>query len=129
MRKKIKLINNGVTSIIYEPEYTGVKLDFINLQDMNGQDIFVGDILYCKNTDTYFTVFEMPGGYCIEGNPKFFGLHEDSDPFPIVESISEPQTSSFIRESCSVVGDIYTSKELYKSIKDEYKNFSKKTSK
>ena len=58
----------------------------IRLSDKNGIDIHVGDILYWNDKDTYFTVFEVPGGYAIESNPKSFGLYDPDDPFPVYES-------------------------------------------
>lgn len=95
----------------------------IRLSDKNGIDIHVGDILYWNDKDTYFTVFEVPGGYAIESNPKSFGLYDQNDPFPVYESTGDAQTASFIRNSLEVIGDIYTNSELYNKIKDEYGTF------
>ena len=92
----------------------------IRLSDCKGKDICVGDILYDSERHVYYTVFEVPGGFAIEGNPECFGLYSDSDPFPIYESTADPQTSSYIRSSCEVIGNIEDNKNLYNKIRDEY---------
>ena len=95
----------------------------IRLSDKNGIDIHVGDILYWSDRDTYFTVFEVPGGYAIESNPKSFGLYDPNDPFPVYESTGDAQTASFMSSNLEVIGNIYTNSELYNKIKDEYRAF------
>lgn len=103
----------------------------IRLSDKNGIDIWVGDILYWNDRDTYFTVFEVPGGYAIESNPKSFGLYDPSDPFPVYESTGDAQNASFIQSSLEIIGNIYLNEELYNKIKNEYGTFkeNRKTSK
>lgn len=95
----------------------------IRLSDKNGIDIHVDDILYWSDKDTYFTVFEVPGGYAIESNPRSFGLYDQNDPFPVYESTGDAQTASFISSNLEVIGDIYMNSELYNKIKDEYRAF------
>lgn len=95
----------------------------IRLSDKNGVSICVGDILYWKDKDTYFTVFEVPGGYGIESNPKSFGLYDPDDPFPVYESTGDAQTASFIQGNLEVIGNIYLNNELHNKIKDEYRTF------
>lgn len=95
--------------------------DCINLKDSNGVDIYVNDILYCSQCDTYYTVFEVPGGYAIESNPKSFGIYDKNDLMPVYESTADPQTSSYISMNLKVIGNIHENKELYNKIKDEYK--------
>lgn len=95
----------------------------IRLSDKNGIDIHVDDILYWSDKDTYFTVFEVPGGYAIESNPRSFGLYDRNDPFPVYESTGDAQTASFISSNLEVIGNIYMNSELYNKIKDEYRAF------
>lgn len=102
----------------------------IRLTDKNEVSIRVGDILYWKDRDTYFTVFEVPGGYAIESNPRSFGLYDSNDNFPVYESTGDAQTASFISNNLEVIGNIHTNSDLYNEIKDEYRTFkeNRKTS-
>lgn len=118
-KRLIKIIKDEMTSLEYIefPDNSNVSID---LTDTDGNQIFVGDILYDSNSDTYFTVFEVPGGFAIESNPKSFGLYDLNDPFPCYESTADRQTASYIQGNCVVAGNIDSHKLLYDKIKSMY---------
>lgn len=122
MEKYKRVIDNGICYIKREIlcHMDGMD-DCIRLKDIDGTDIFVNDILYCDKSDTYYTVFEVPGGYAIESNPKSFGIYDKDDLMPVYESTADPQASSYISMNLKVIGNIHENKELYNKIKDEYK--------
>lgn len=120
----IRIIEDGVIKVHDIAKYYDVEMDSIELKDNSGTEIFVGDILYNSYTDTYHTVFKVPGGYAIESNPKSFGIydhfHNNKTEMTLVyESTGDPQTSSYISQSCKVIGNIYEG-TLYNDIKSLY---------
>lgn len=88
-----------------------VLLPYINLSDKEGNKLYVGDIIE-GHRNIRHTIFEVPGGYAIEGSPHIFGFHKEDDQFPVYDPTSDMQTSLYISESCIRIGNIYENPEL-----------------
>lgn len=83
---------------------------YINLTDIDGQKIYVGDILQRADTNGKiyrYKVFEVPGGFGI--NEHQDDLNKKSIPF--YAGTSDMQTASFI-QGIKIVGNIHENKEL-----------------
>lgn len=119
MKVLVKIIENGISRLDYHTYPLNFK-QCIDLCDSDDNMIFVDDILYDSTSDTYFTVFKVPGGFAIESNPKSFGLYDENDQFPVYESTGDAQTSSYVKSNCVVVGNISTHQDLYNKIKSDY---------
>ena len=70
----------------------------IELNDMEGNSIFVSDILE-DLTGRYYIVFKVKGGFAVN-------QWQDKD-FSFFESTANNQEASYISSSCKIVGNIY----------------------
>ena len=85
-------------------QYTGQK-------DKDGKEIYEGDILKenCPRGNIYI-VRQVAGGFAIN-------TFQDQDP-NFWESTADRQTSGYIQENCTVVGNIHDNPELLKESTD-----------
>lgn len=77
-------------------------LQFTGLIDKNGVEIFEGDILEDKSRSCKYNVFRVSGGFAINTHQNDFNRHT-----PFYTAISDMQTTSYIKGSCEVIGNIY----------------------
>lgn len=85
-------------------QYTGLK-------DKNGKEIYENDIISDGNTK--FRVYSVAGGFAIKA-PYWASCMEDfkfGDEL-IIQPLADAQTMSYIKESCTVIGNIHETPEL-----------------
>ena len=105
----------GYSYIFWQGNTTPVRADsvsqFSGLHDKNGKAIFEGDILeYVKlgGSKIFYKVFYKKGGLVIN-------IHQDDfkkDNPLFYEPIADMQTSGFIEQNCTIIGNIYEHSHL-----------------
>lgn len=74
---------------------------YINLKDMNGDEIYENDMLIDMNNGNYFNVFRVAGGFGINIHKSDFNF--DKKPSIFYDSIGDMQTASYISGNCEVI--------------------------
>lgn len=91
-----------------------ILMQYIGLKDMDGNKIFVGDILEEQNDfrpiKRKYKVFNVQGGFAINTHQDDF--YRKVDCILFYESTAHMQTASFIHSNCKVIGNIYEHLEL-----------------
>ena len=88
-----------------------ILMQFTGLHDKNGKEIYEGDILEYVRLDgskIFYKVFYKKGGLVIN-------IHQDDfkkDNPLFYEPIADMQTSGFIEQNCTIIGNIYENPEL-----------------
>jgi hypothetical protein len=91
--------NGYGVSIPYQPHI--ILLQFIELTDKNGVEIYDGDILEDKSRKWKYNVFKVKGGFAINTHQNDFNR---TTPF---YTAFDMQTTSYINGNCEVTGNIY----------------------
>lgn len=86
-------------------------MQFTGLKDKNGKEIYENDVISDGNTK--FRVYSVAGGFAIKA-PYWASCMEDfkfGDEL-IIQPLADAQTMSYIKESCTVIGNIHENPEL-----------------
>ena len=95
---------------IEEGQY--VLLQYINITDMHLKELYVGDLFKSTQNDILYRIYYVNGGFAINTNVKIWqGDIKKDYPFPL-QSLSDEQTVSWIRETCYYVDNYYLNPEL-----------------
>lgn len=89
-----------------------ILMQYIGLKDMDGNKIFVGDILeeQVDRKERKYKVFNVQGGFAINMHQDDF--YRKVDHILFYESTADMQMASFINSNCKVIGNIYEHPEL-----------------
>jgi hypothetical protein len=91
---------------------------FVNLQDSNQQDLYVGDLFISKNmsNEIVYRIWAVDGGFAINTDVKIWQKDIKNDyPFPL-QPLSDEQTVSWIKGSCLKIGNIYENPEIIRGV-------------
>ena len=86
---------------------------FTGLLDKNGEEIYSDDIISDDERGIRYRVYSMCGGFAIKA-PHWASLMGDmvlGDDL-IMQPLADAQTISYIAQSCTIIGNIYSNPEL-----------------
>jgi uncharacterized phage protein (TIGR01671 family) len=101
-------INAPAYSII--PETVG---QFTNLNDKNGEESYVGDILkeILNNAEErFFKIFQVPGGFAINTFQDDF--YKPVEQIQFWTALSDMQTALWFKSSLEIIGNVFENPEL-----------------
>jgi hypothetical protein len=87
-----------------------IPLQFINIEDINGKELFVDDLIQAqiKEINYVFRIYFTRGGFAIKA-PYWSENNEDltyGDEL-ILTPLTDAQTIAFVKQNCKKVGNIY----------------------
>jgi|OM-RGC.v1.028954547 hypothetical protein len=74
---------------------------YINLKDMNGDEIYENDMLIDRKNGNCFNVFRVDGGFGINAHKSDFNF--EKRPSVFYESVAEPRISKYISGNCEII--------------------------
>lgn len=74
---------------------------YINLLDINGDEIYENDMLIDRNNGNCFNVFRVSGGFGINTHRSDFNF--EKKPSIFYDSIADMQTASYISGNCEII--------------------------
>ena len=96
----------------YEDAVVATFEGWTGLTDKNGVEIYSNDLLRDKD-GVVFRIYSVYGGFIIKAK---YWMKDIKDLIPadelIFEPLSEPQTASWIKSHCEVIGNIHQNKDL-----------------
>lgn len=82
----------------------------VNITDKNNVELYSNDIIHDGNRGLKFRIFEIGGGFVIKSGHWSNDFNwVDSDEL-IVESLSDAQTRSYVKQNCMCVGNYFNKK-------------------
>jgi len=97
----------GINEMLYHSkEYGYIPMQYTNLKDKNGKEIYASDILLDSNGNKKYRVFNVAGGFAIN-------THQDDldRNTPFYTALADMQTASYVNGCCEVIGNIHQTPE------------------
>ena len=89
---------------------------FVNIQDKNKNDLYVGDLFKNEDNGIVFRIYAVDGGFAINTTVKLFQQDIKNDyPFPL-QPLSDEQIVSWIKSCCCKIGNIYENPEIIQGV-------------
>jgi hypothetical protein len=93
--------NESFSCDLSEIEDKSTLAQYINLNDINGDEIYENDMLIDRKNGNCFNVFRVAGGFGINAHKSDFNF--EKRPSIFYESVAEPRISKYISGNCEII--------------------------